>query len=1124
MKTKRRSKILSLILSVCMMLTMMPMTILAEGNTITGKMEIGGTTVVEDLSKDGSGVGWTWTAETDTLKLTDDITGNILFTADSSDVNLSVNLAVYGERTITGNFQQGIGKLKISGDSLTVSLSGSNTSALWGKGGLEIEDASVNVNTSETLANAVWVNEGDLTMSSGSLTVTANGDYSDGIVIDGNGGINISGTANVSANVTGEYGQGICAPNITVDGGSLAGTSSQYIGISAHKSLTIKGGTVTAKGTDHMYGAVFSQDGNINVTGGSLIVGDSDGANGDVVTTKILSISGESSIVTVNGGVKKYYSDGGDLTVSAGTVTIAGRVEGRTIHTGGMLNGNSPGPIPTMDTISGTIKGSDTNSGIDGATVQLKNAGGLLAGTTTNSTGQYIFSYLEEGTYSIEASANGYNSATINDIALGTASITDQDLTLTRQDYYGTYGLIVGDIVVTDENKNNITGIGITGKISYDPTTKTLTMENAIIGFTNFNPIVSTEDLTVKLEGNSVLGVEWSDYQQSQIGVGISGDKNITLTGDGNLTIYNNESGIQAKNITIDMGGSLTIDELGSSGLACTLKANGGTITINKGTLKLSSRLSNGLYASNIVINGGSITAYSKNENNAGLFAFNRAPSFSRDYWYKVYAGNDEATAVDITAPNSRTYTNSKYVRIEQSPEGTGLRGGDRDNGGGSGGNGGGSGSGSYTPPTPTTPSTPKPTVPDTKPGEAVTAVVPVTAIGGANSTASASIPDKTVKDAIAAAEKAAKDREKTEDGIALALEVNMPQGATSLTATLAENSLKSLVSTGVNKLEISGTPVVLSFNLGALQSIQSQASGGITIGINPVTELSVSGQSMIGNRPVYSITISYTDKDGNSQNITNFGRGEANLAIPYTPTINEAHGYLFGVYVDDNGNASRINDSFYDANEGTIIIPTDHLSIYGVGYEEPSAKFTDIDNHWAKEAIDFVVGRGFLAGTSETTFAPDTAMTRGMLVTVLGRLAEVDAKTYEKNSFTDVANDKYYAPYIEWAYNKGIVKGIGNSQFAPDRAVTREEIAVIFANYTKATGYKLPITSDATTYADNNSIGHIYKGAVIAMQQAGIIIGDTNNNFNPKASATRAEVSAMLQRYIELGIEQTNE
>lgn len=112
------------------------------------------------------------------------------------------------------------------------------------------------------------------------------------------------------------------------------------------------------------------------------------------------------------------------------------------------------------------------------------------------------------------------------------------------------------------------------------------------------------------------------------------------------------------------------------------------------------------------------------------------------------------------------------------------------------------------------------------------------------------------------------------------------------------------------------------------------------------------------------------------------------------------------------------------------------------------------------------------------------------------------------------------FQPYIEWAYQKGIVRGIGNSQFAPDLAVTREEIAVIFVNYAKATGYKLPVTREETAYADVSSIGSVYKAAVMAMQQAGIMVGGTDNKFNPKASATRAEVSAMLHRYIRLAID----
>ena len=146
--------------------------------------------------------------------------------------------------------------------------------------------------------------------------------------------------------------------------------------------------------------------------------------------------------------------------------------------------------------------------------------------------------------------------------------------------------------------------------------------------------------------------------------------------------------------------------------------------------------------------------------------------------------------------------------------------------------------------------------------------------------------------------------------------------------------------------------------------------------------------------------------------------------------------------------------------------------------------------------------------------------MSRGMLVTALGRLAGVDVSDYKTVSFTDVAADKYYAPYIEWAYKNGIVSGIGNRQFAPDRAITREEIALILSNYSKATGYTLPVTREAAAFADDSGIGSTYENAVKAMQQAGIMMGGTGNKFNPGVSATRAEVSAMLHRYIKLTID----
>ncbi len=371
-------------------------------------------------------------------------------------------------------------------------------------------------------------------------------------------------------------------------------------------------------------------------------------------------------------------------------------------------------------------------------------------------------------------------------------------------------------------------------------------------------------------------------------------------------------------------------------------------------------------------------------------------------------------------------------------------------------------------------------------------------------------ITDSMVKTAIEKAQSDAKAQGKTANGIGAEVSLSA-LGAKSFTIITERAALDRLVSTNVKLFQIVGLPVNICFDQASLKQQQAQGSGDITMTLKPVTVKNI--------RNAYDIALS-TVKDGKTVNITSMGKGTATVSIPYTLGKGEAIGGLYAVSVDAKGKATRIAGSAYDTNSKSMIFAANRFSVYGISYTAPSAKFTDISNHWAKESIDYVVGRGLLSGTSETTFAPNSAMTRGMLVTALGRLANVDTKAYTTGIFTDVKADSAFRPYIEWAYKKGIVQGTGNGKFEPDRAVTREEIAVIFANYAKATGYTLPITREATTYADASSIGSAYKDAVKAMQQAGIMMGGNNNKFNPGSSSTRAEVASMLTRYIKLTID----
>ncbi len=108
---------------------------------------------------------------------------------------------------------------------------------------------------------------------------------------------------------------------------------------------------------------------------------------------------------------------------------------------------------------------------------------------------------------------------------------------------------------------------------------------------------------------------------------------------------------------------------------------------------------------------------------------------------------------------------------------------------------------------------------------------------------------------------------------------------------------------------------------------------------------------------------------------------------------------------------------------------------------------------------------------------------------------------------------------YVEWATKNGIAKGIGDGKFAPEQKITREQMAVIIANYAKVMRINLPKVQGENTFADNPKISTYAQEAVNAMQMAGVISGKEGNEFDPQGTATRAEVSAVVMRFVKLMI-----
>ena len=425
-----------------------------------------------------------------------------------------------------------------------------------------------------------------------------------------------------------------------------------------------------------------------------------------------------------------------------------------------------------------------------------------------------------------------------------------------------------------------------------------------------------------------------------------------------------------------------------------------------------------------------------------------------------------------------------------------------------SGGGGGSSSSGSS--PTTTTPTK------DSLTNGQTTVTAPVDQNGNATVT----VTDKAVADAIKAAQEQAKKEGLAGKLISVEIVATTDKAATQVTATLPLTVQKTLLDNKVDSVKITTSTVTMTFSQTAIQQINGQAKADVTITAakSDTSKLTGDAKALIGNRPMFDFNATYNN---GSKSITDFGGNTVSIAIPYTLGPGELPGNLYAIYVDGNSKATKMTNSSYDKDLQAVIFTTSHFSKYAVGYQA-SYNFTDIGGHWAKTDIEFTANRGLLTGISNTTFSPDAAMTRGMFVTALGRLAGIDPNSYKSGPFTDVPATTYYAPYVNWAASKGITNGTSTTTFSPDSVVTRQEMAVFMENYAKAMGYKVPETRAAVTFADNSSIGSWAANAVKQMQMAGIMVGKDGNRFDPTASATRAEVAAVLHRYVSLVIDTT--
>ena len=239
--------------------------------------------------------------------------------------------------------------------------------------------------------------------------------------------------------------------------------------------------------------------------------------------------------------------------------------------------------------------------------------------------------------------------------------------------------------------------------------------------------------------------------------------------------------------------------------------------------------------------------------------------------------------------------------------------------------------------------------------------------------------------------------------------------------------------------------------------------------------------------------------------------REATNTRISLTKYVPTRHGYTFIGWYSDRSLTNQVSE----------VSLTKNMTVYA-GWradENPDIvvnPFTDVsEKDWFYNDAMFVYKNGLMLGTSKTLFGPHGTVTRGMMATILWRM-EGSLAPKGENSFTDVEAGRWYADAITWTTENGIFAGYSKDKFGPDDPITREQLTAIFYRYADYKGYKLTVTGNLDKFEDADKITDYAKTVMQWAVGNRLIKGKTENLLDPQGTATRAEIAAMLHRFVE--------
>lgn len=270
------------------------------------------------------------------------------------------------------------------------------------------------------------------------------------------------------------------------------------------------------------------------------------------------------------------------------------------------------------------------------------------------------------------------------------------------------------------------------------------------------------------------------------------------------------------------------------------------------------------------------------------------------------------------------------------------------------------------------------------------------------------------------------------------------------------------------------------------------------------------------------SYTITTKDTDNGSISVS---PSRASSGRTVTITVDPDEGYVLDELTVTDSKGEKVELTKVSDTKYTFTMPRSRVTIEATFVEDPdyvepdpSTSVADIFDDiqpgaWYEDAVQFAYDEGIMTGTSKTTFEPNTTTTRGMIVSILHRLEGNPVVTEE--AFSDVSADDWYGKAVAWASSEGIVGGYGDGTFQPNKAITREEMASILYRYAQYKDQDVSARADLTKYTDADQVGAWAEEVMQWANAEGLINGMTEDTLVPQGNATRAQVAAMFQRYL---------